>query len=247
MEWSRDEKARHGLLKYDAQVCDLFDAAPFLAPWSIAEEKPALARENTPFTWTRICAEGGTFAALTEGERIFGLIGLYGTIHPAPSGRSFCVWGPSGMTKKGWEVDIELYETKALLPILDREAAFEKIGKEKPFYMNGAPLCALHLTLGKDVLHHTCQISEAFSVFEEIPLLTHIKGVGAVLAVINPKENSVSVYPQDWFNNDKEADFDYEWITRIFKNPETGRYWGRGMRIGVFELDETNRNIKRWV
>ena len=55
----------------------------------------------------------------------------------------------------------------------------------------------------------------------------------------------VEVFPQDWFN-DGSYDFGYQWITRVNRRVD-GSIAGDGIRLGTFELDATNRMIKRWL
>lgn len=55
----------------------------------------------------------------------------------------------------------------------------------------------------------------------------------------------VTVIPQDWFNNGK-YDFEYQWVARIART-ESGRLIGEGIRLGTFELDDSGREVKRWL
>jgi hypothetical protein len=69
-------------------------------------------------------------------------------------------------------------------------------------------------------------------------------GIHANLALLvaKPKESSYRLYPQDWFNS-ADFDFGYQWITRVARDPQTGRVRGEGIRIAPFQLDDTLRNI----
>lgn len=55
----------------------------------------------------------------------------------------------------------------------------------------------------------------------------------------------VEAFPQDWFNQ-SDYDFGYQWITRVARRSD-GLIIGDGIRLGIFELDETNRRIKKWL
>ncbi len=59
------------------------------------------------------------------------------------------------------------------------------------------------------------------------------------------ERRQLQVLPQDWFNNG-EYDFGYQWITRVARRAD-GSIFGDGIRLGRFELDETNRQIKGWL
>lgn len=58
------------------------------------------------------------------------------------------------------------------------------------------------------------------------------------------RTRQVEVLPQDWFNNGN-YDFGYQWVTRVARRSD-GSIVGEGIRLGTFELDSTNRNIKMW-
>lgn len=62
------------------------------------------------------------------------------------------------------------------------------------------------------------------------------------LMIARPRDRTYRLYPQDWYN-DWNTDFGYQWVTRVARNPKTGRIHGDGMRIGAFVLDETLRKV----
>lgn len=66
--------------------------------------------------------------------------------------------------------------------------------------------------------------------------------VGLALLVARPKQGIFRIYPQDWFNF-ADLDFGYQWVTRIARDPHTGRVFGEGFRIDPFELDDTLCNL----
>ena len=64
------------------------------------------------------------------------------------------------------------------------------------------------------------------------------------LMVANPVQGSIRLYPQDSFNDGQE-DLGYQWVTRVAREPRTGRIWGDGIRINPFILDDTLRKLAR--
>jgi hypothetical protein len=56
----------------------------------------------------------------------------------------------------------------------------------------------------------------------------------------------VTVLPQNWFTANK-FDIGYQWITRVSRDPATGRIIGGGIRIGSFELTENGMGLERWL
>lgn len=71
-------------------------------------------------------------------------------------------------------------------------------------------------------------------------------GINANLALLvaRPQQSSYQLFPQDWFNS-SDLDFGYQWVTRVARDPQTGRVRGEGFRIAPFELDDTLRNVAR--
>ena len=68
----------------------------------------------------------------------------------------------------------------------------------------------------------------------------------SAIFAFNFKTATVEVIPQDWFNNG-QYDFGYQWITRVGRDSKTKRIFGEGIRLGFFRLDETGRNIEKWL
>jgi hypothetical protein len=98
---------------------------------------------------------------------------------------------------------------------------------------------------------HPISVSHDWSGFEETLLLSdhadangYDKMARAVFA-FNWIKRQVEVFPQDWFNTGN-YDFGYQWITRVARRTD-GSIVGDGIRLGSFELDETNRKVKKWL
>jgi hypothetical protein len=60
------------------------------------------------------------------------------------------------------------------------------------------------------------------------------------LMLLNPVSGTLRLYPQDWFN-DGRVDLGYQWVTRVGRDPKTGRIHGDGIRIDPFILDDSMR------
>jgi hypothetical protein len=67
-----------------------------------------------------------------------------------------------------------------------------------------------------------------------------------VILAVQPAQSQVQVFPQKWFTG-KQFDLGYQWITRVARDPETGRFIGDGMRIGPFALDEDGCHLEGWL
>ena len=95
---------------------------------------------------------------------------------------------------------------------------------------------------------HTIWFPEEFSSLEEILMAVPYSGENAAYAVfeVNPSMGEVKVMPQEWFVRTK-FDPAYQWISRIVRDPESGKLYGDGIRIGIFELSDDGCHLARWV
>lgn len=95
---------------------------------------------------------------------------------------------------------------------------------------------------------HTTLFPEEFSSLQELLIVAPYTGGKAAYAIfdLNPSLGEVRVMPQEWFT---AAKFDpgYQWITRVVRNPETGKLYGDGIRIGIFELSEDGCHLAKWI
>jgi hypothetical protein len=64
------------------------------------------------------------------------------------------------------------------------------------------------------------------------------------LMVARPREGSIALYPQEWFNSGG-LDYGYQWVTRVARDPATAYIHGDGIRISPFVLDDTLRRLRR--
>lgn len=69
--------------------------------------------------------------------------------------------------------------------------------------------------------------------------------ITCAIFVFDWKKRQVQVLPQDWFNQGN-YDFGYQWITRVARRID-GSIIGDGIRLGIFELDSTNRQVNKWL
>ncbi len=103
--------------------------------------------------------------------------------------------------------------------------------------------------------HHVALPTELGGV-EELLLLVHSTAAGCfsnyvnrmhlTLWIVRPNAQSIEVIPQDWFNQG-DYDFGHQWPTRMARDPDSGRIIGEGIRLGVFELDESARQVSQWI
>ena len=97
------------------------------------------------------------------------------------------------------------------------------------------------------------EFPSTMKAFEELLILGHSDSInmrrelGAAgnlcLFVVKPKMNAYEIFPQDWFNNGK-LDYGYQWVTRVARDPISGKIFGEGFRVSSFVLDDSLRQIE---
>jgi len=98
---------------------------------------------------------------------------------------------------------------------------------------------------------HKVEVPEHFRAMDELLLLTSYAArtrddAACAIYVLYPQAGLVEVVPQKWFTHNR-YDIGYEWITRVVRDPASGRILGDGFRIGAFELSEDGKEVERWL
>lgn len=78
------------------------------------------------------------------------------------------------------------------------------------------------------------------------PVRDDLPAPAASIYVWCPATGDIEVLPQEWFT---AADYDlgYQWITRVTRDPSTGRIVGGGIRISDFELADNGTKVLHWL
>ena len=120
------------------------------------------------------------------------------------------------------------------------------------FMASGDPLCEHDIPTTVVSQRITQRFPEPLLRCQELLILCHSSGVedssvadrsNLVLLVARPADSSYEHFPQDWFNHGS-LDYTYQGVTRVARDPATGRIHGEGVRIDPFVLDDTLRNTR---
>jgi hypothetical protein len=120
---------------------------------------------------------------------------------------------------------------------------------KEPYYCDGEVVC--EIIIDSNIYRGSLEIDipKQFETLNELLIInsTHIDYDGTyIILALNFNKKIVDIYPQKWFTADK-FDTGYEWITRITRDKDTGRFIGDGIRIGKFELCDDGMNLLRWI
>jgi hypothetical protein len=118
-------------------------------------------------------------------------------------------------------------------------------------YSATAPLAELEISSRLPEGTHPLQVPVEFQGLPEMllisshPARTRDDAANAIL-ILRPSENLVEVLPQRWFTASR-YDVGRQWITRVARDPLTGRIIGEAFRVGAFELSEDATDVARWL
>jgi hypothetical protein len=109
---------------------------------------------------------------------------------------------------------------------------------------NSGLLCEVGIPCDLSAGTHKYVFPSVLKTTEELFIL--VTGDGTRVYQVLPRRNEVAVYPQDWFNKGN-YDFGYQWLTAMVREARSKAVVGYGMRLGVFVLDSTLRNVSVWL
>ena len=222
----------------------LLDSAPGPSPWYLNTSKPAFSTMKFGQAyWKR--TEKGEMLLEAANNSILAICDFYQFIKPI-SDESFLHWHQLNSTS----ILLSFYDLNMMSPICDPNITLHEISEKKiGFCANGGLVSSVNI-LTTDVdnvieLNFPAPINQQ----DELLILANspvVQGVGRVIVIAKPSQGICYIYPQDWFNQG-DFDFGYQWITRVARDPETGRIVGDGIRLGQFMLDMSLRNLDRWI
>ena len=158
---------------------------------------------------------------------------------------------PTGPTAP---VCLRVFRIAELPPI---EGDLEELGASMrranaSFAASTDPLCECDIPTTVVSQRITQRFPEPLSRCQELLILCHSSGVddssvadrsNLALLVAHPSDGRYQLFPQDWFNH-AGLDYSYQGVTRVARDPATGRIHGEGVRIDPFVLDDTLRNTR---
>jgi hypothetical protein len=118
-------------------------------------------------------------------------------------------------------------------------------------YSATAPLAEMEISSRLTAGKHPVEVPPEFRGIDKLllvgayPAASNDDAACAIL-VLHPRSGEVTVLPQTWFTANK-FNIGYQWITRVTRDPQTGRIIGGGIRIGNFELTEDGMGLERWL
>ena len=224
-------------------VTSTLEAAPGPLPWYGRSAGDRIYRPGLELEW--IYAEDVHQSLLVERSGGGGIGTVYGVgkIYSYPkslSAQRFVLWwqkrSPLGMGV----IQFRVFDANGLHPIENWHDAWN----DESDYLFGAPeITAFSIPSQLDDGVNSVALPEEFTLADEMLILVNRAATGIDICIwrIDPGRRQIVVLPQRWWN-EGDADFDYQWITRVATEPRSGRIVGDGIRISPFVLDVSGLN-----
>jgi hypothetical protein len=148
-------------------------------------------------------------------------------------------------------IRLELLDADRLEVIEDVETASRELTMRRDrsrVWHRGGEVSACSVPAYLPAGTHRFPLPSEFREIDELLILAHCTTTAEMnlaLHIVRPRENTIEVIPQDWFNKGN-YDFGYQWPTRVAREPVTRKIFGEGFRLGRFVLDETGHRIEQW-
>lgn len=137
----------------------------------------------------------------------------------------------------------------AAFPLHDIAGWFNK--SPERVYSATAPLAELELPWDLPAGNQKLAVPEELRGVDELLIISSYQAAGkdeaaCALFALRPGAGTVEVLPQRWFTAGK-YDIGRQWVTRVARDPSTGRIVGEGIRVGKFELNDAGTDVARWL
>lgn len=234
---------------------DVLRRAPGPSPWYLREFSPELP-DN--LNWSD-GYDGKMFLKNSNGE-ILAIFDYYCYVLSMSKSR-LLVWhmvndNMAALYKNAEYLRFSVLDLNNLPPIPNIQIALHRLKEEKltVFHLDDNAETFL-LPTDLDNGEHSIEFSAMFKEFTEILVLAFstawvmtgnaIDKKSLCLFILKPTSKRVEIFPQDWFNRG-DLDYGYQWVTRVARDPDSGRIFGEGFRISPFVLDESLREVEHW-
>jgi hypothetical protein len=197
--------------------------------------------------WKQLPREGSVALVDTQGNYRL-ILSFY--CYAMPIGRSrILIWYEAGKpTQPQVGIEIFLLEIADLTPLEKTIAEARMPRAQGPkIIFNGGPVASVMVPASLKAGLNRFLFPAPFKTLPEILMLgdnASVPGTSMKRSIycMRPNDGDIEVLPQDWFNLG-DFDFGYQWITKVVRDPNSGRICGTGIRLKSFILDESGRQV----
>ncbi len=233
----------------------LLKTAPGPSPWYLHESVPCIQTTYGQGRWTQAGNDRDTAGKmlLQAGDDTLVILSMYNYVLSV-DGFTMLIWSQAHLGKGNTApVHMTAIDCRQLAPLHDARRMCEEMPQGAALKVASGAVAAMDIPT---TAIGGCEVGfpSPISKLDEILILARSSGVDRTdgtmgnecLIVAKPGLGYIEVFPQDWFNKG-QWDFGYQWPTRVARDPKSGRIVGDGIRMGTFMLDESCRNVQRWL
>ena len=236
--------------------------APGPSPWYLRGRDPQVSYQKNKLSWVdagnhdpfsgKICLQEKETVNL---PRTLLLLDFYCLVYPFPPENLLII----SKMKKNNSLRLIFLTVSQLKPILNLKQACLSMKEKKDAVFAETSLdvytdIALNLKPGEnrvDFLSPFSNLPELFILEDSTYGQSYMPkdsqtSPHLALFDIKPLDKTIRVVMQDWFNKGA-YDFGYQWPTRIARDPESGKLFGEGIRLGAFILNNENNQVETWL
>jgi hypothetical protein len=230
------------------RLAKLIRQGPGPSPWYYGQQPP-FPSDVGVLTWKQLHRQGS--AALVDTQGNYRLV-LSFYCYAMPIGRSrILIWYEAGEPPQPLVgIEIFLLEIADLTP-LEKTTAEARIPRAQGAKVihNGVAVASVMVPASLKAGLNRFVFPEPFTTLSEILVLADNASIGGAgmkrsIYSLRPNDAAIEVLPQDWFNLG-DFDFGYQWITKVVRDPQSGRICGTGIRLKSFILDESGRRVEQ--
>lgn len=234
---------------------------PGPSPWYLARAGTEVQRGDETLRWRAAGEEApaaGRSLLTTPTGDVLAVADFNCYVQPLHDGR-LLVWyaeevGEGPLLRRSMR--FRIIDLEQLRPIPDSAATFAVLGQHSRFYVVSGDVATFTLSTALADGVHRIDLSAEMKSLGELLVLAHSTADGRRenhfdamhlrLWILDTTHSQLEIIPQDWFN-EGPYDFGYQWVTRVARLPGSGEIVGEGIRLGVFKLDASKRQIAEWL
>lgn len=234
----------------DEQLTELIRSAIGPAPWYWETFPRPTGTSGKGFEW-RFHGKDGELAYLVTlhlpGEPNAPRLALNTYCRPFRiTSDSFGVWCPEGRNLRFVAFDPDSLKSFDFVEI----AGWFKNSGER-IYAASAPIAEFNIPISLTEGTHSFSFPDEFQSVEELLIAAPLASTAAdepslAVFVLYPHAGLIEVLPQRWFTP-RQFELGKQWVSRVARDPESHRILGEGVRMGLFELTDDGKDVRRWI
>lgn len=249
------KKTSHAITRRFPNFESVMNLAPGPSPWYFRANSPEIKLKDDRVYWMDGKDEGFNAFIFMKNKSGELLGALYFCCYVKSLGESrFLIWYeesiPATVPTKG--LKIILMDANSMTPIdLQPELPAMRNGSGKSFYFSGGVMGSLTIPTYLGGGQHRISFPESFKCLDELLILAtaHPPGrkpgdiMNHAIVKLMPKSDEFEIVRLDWFNH-RNADFGYEWPTRVARDPESKKLFLSGIRFADQVLNEDGSRVE---